>query len=127
MLEEHQKIMGFGHRVYKTEDPRAHDLRIMSEQLSKLKGDTKWYDMSVEIENTVMKEKGLHANVDFYSASVYHMLGIPIDLFTPIFAFSRISGWTAHILEQYSNNRLIRPRADYTGETNLRYQSVDKR
>lgn len=127
MLEEHQKIMGFGHRVYKTEDPRAHDLRIMSEQLSKLKGDTKWYDMSVEIENTVMKEKGLHANVDFYSASVYHMLGIPIDLFTPIFAFSRISGWTAHILEQYSNNRLIRPRADYTGETNLRYQPIDKR
>ncbi len=127
MLEEHQKIMGFGHRVYKTEDPRAHDLRIMSEQLSQLKGDTKWYDISVEIEDTVMKEKGLHANVDFYSASVYYMLGIPIDLFTPIFAFSRMSGWAAHILEQYSNNRLIRPRAEYTGGKDLRYVPIDKR
>ncbi len=127
MLAEHQKIMGFGHRVYKTEDPRAHDLRIMSEQLSKRNGDSKWYQMSIEIEQTVMKEKGLHANVDFYSASVYFMLGIPIDLFTPIFAMSRMSGWAAHILEQLGNNRLIRPRAEYTGERDLHYVSVDKR
>lgn len=127
MLEEHQKIMGFGHRVYKTEDPRAHDLRIMSKQLGELTGDTKWYDMSVEIEKTVMDEKGLHANVDFYSASVYYMLGIPVDLYTPIFAFSRMSGWAAHILEQYSNNRLIRPRAEYTGGKNQQYIAIEKR
>ncbi len=127
MLEEHQKIMGFGHRVYKTEDPRAHDLRIMSEQLSRLKGDTKWYDISLEVEATVMKEKGLYANVDFYSASVYYILGIPIDMFTPIFAISRMSGWAAHVLEQYSNNRLIRPRAEYTGEKNLTYVPIDRR
>jgi citrate synthase len=127
ILEEHQKIMGFGHRVYKTEDPRAHDLRIMSKQLGQSTGDTKWYDISIAVEETVMKEKGLHANVDFYSASVYYMLGIPIDLFTPIFAFSRMSGWAAHVLEQYSNNRLIRPRAEYTGETNLHYKPIDKR
>lgn len=127
MLEEHQKIMGFGHRVYKAEDPRAHHLRLMSEALGKRTGDIKWYAMSREIEETVMKEKGLHANVDFYSASVYYMLGIPDDLFTPVFAISRMSGWAAHILEQLSNNRLIRPRAEYTGEKNLSYVSIDKR
>ncbi len=127
MLEEHQKIMGFGHRVYKTEDPRAHDLRLMSEQLSRHSGDMKWYDISLKIEDTVMKEKGLHANVDFYSASVYYMLGIPIDLFTPIFAISRMSGWAAHILEQLDNNRLIRPRAEYTGEKDLHYIAMAKR
>lgn len=127
MLEEHQKIMGFGHRVYKTEDPRAHHLRIMSEELGKRTGDTKWYQMSIAIEQEVMKEKGLHANVDFYSASVYYMLGIPIDLFTPIFAFSRMAGWTAHVLEQLANNRLIRPRAEYTGAHDLHWEPMEKR
>jgi citrate synthase len=127
MLEEHQKIMGFGHRVYKAEDPRAHHLRIMSEELGKRTGDTKWYQMSRAIEKEVLDEKGLHANVDFYSASVYYMLGIPVDLFTPIFAFSRMAGWTAHVLEQYAHNRLIRPRAEYTGEKDLHWQPMEKR
>jgi citrate synthase len=127
MLEEHQKVMGFGHRVYKTEDPRASHLRKMSEALGKRTGDMKWYQMSRDIEEMVLKEKGLHANVDFYSASVYYMLGIPIDLFTPIFAISRMSGWAAHILEQLGNNRLIRPRADYTGARNLVYAPIDNR
>jgi citrate synthase len=127
MFDEHQKVMGFGHRVYKTEDPRAHHLRQMSEQLGKLQHETKWYEMSRQIEEIVMKEKGFYANVDFYSASVYYMLKIPTDLFTPIFAISRMSGWAAHILEQYANNRLIRPRAEYTGPKNLKYESIEKR
>ncbi len=126
-FEEHKKIMGFGHRVYKTEDPRAHHLRIMSEELGKRSGDTKWFQMSKKIEEMVLADKHLYANVDFYSASVYYMLGIPVDLFTPIFAMSRMSGWSAHILEQYSNNRLIRPRAEYTGPSNLKYISIEKR
>jgi citrate synthase len=127
VFEEHRKIMGFGHRVYKTEDPRAHHLRLMSEELGKITGDSKWFKMSRHIEEMVLKEKQLNANVDFYSASVYYMLGIPTDLFTPIFAMSRMSGWAAHILEQYSNNRLIRPRAEYTGPSNLKYVSIEKR
>jgi citrate synthase len=127
VFDEHKKIMGFGHRVYKTEDPRAHHLRIMSEQLGKRQGDLKWFQMSRKIEEMVLNEKHLNANVDFYSASVYYMLGIPIDLFTPIFAMSRMSGWAAHILEQYSNNRLIRPRAEYTGQKDLKYVAIDKR
>jgi citrate synthase len=127
MLEEHKKVMGFGHRVYKTEDPRAWHLRQMSEALGKRVGDTKWYEMSRKIEELVLADKGLYANVDFYSASVYYMLGIPIDLFTPIFACSRMAGWAAHVLEQYSNNRLIRPRAEYTGPNNLEYVAVEKR
>ncbi len=127
MIEEHKKVMGFGHRVYKTEDPRASHLRKMSEALSKRLGDMKWYQMSREIEDMVLKDKGLHANVDFYSASVYYLLGIPVDLFTPIFAISRMSGWAAHILEQLGNNRLIRPRAEYTGPKNLVYLPIDKR
>ena len=110
-----EKIPGFGHRVYKTEDPRATHLRQMSKELGKKAGSTAWYDMSQRIEALVKSEKKLNPNVDFYSASTYYTLGIPIDLYTPIFAVSRMSGWTAHILEQYANNRLIRPRADYTG------------
>ena len=110
-----EKIPGFGHRVYKTEDPRATHLRQMSKELGKKAGSTAWFDMSQRIEALVKGEKKLNPNVDFYSASTYHTLGIPIDLYTPIFAVSRMSGWTAHILEQYANNRLIRPRADYTG------------
>jgi citrate synthase len=114
-LARKEKIMGFGHRVYRTEDPRATHLRSMSKEVAESSGDTKWYDMSRRIEQILNEEKKLNANVDFYSASLYGMLGIPADLFTPIFAVSRISGWTAHVLEQYGNNRLIRPRAEYTG------------
>ena len=114
-LARKEKIPGFGHRVYKTEDPRATHLRQMSRELGKRAGSTAWFDMSQRIEALVKGEKKLNPNVDFYSASTYYTLGIPIDLYTPIFAVSRISGWTAHILEQYANNRLIRPRADYTG------------
>jgi citrate synthase len=114
-LARKEKIPGFGHRVYKTEDPRATHLRQMSRDLGKREGNTAWFDISQRIEALVKGEKKLNPNVDFYSATVYYTLGIPIDLYTPIFAVSRISGWTAHILEQYANNRLIRPRADYTG------------
>jgi citrate synthase len=114
-LSRKEKIMGFGHRVYKTEDPRATHLRAMSRQVGESSGDTRLYDMSRRIEEIIRAEKKLNANVDFYSASLYAMLGIPADLFTPLFAVSRISGWTAHVLEQYGNNRLIRPRAEYTG------------
>jgi citrate synthase len=109
------KIPGFGHRVYRTEDPRATHLRKMSKELGERKGNTRWFDMSQRIEALVTSEKKLYPNVDFYSASTYYTLGIPIDLFTPIFAVSRVSGWTAHCLEQYANNRLIRPRTDYIG------------
>jgi citrate synthase len=111
------KIPGFGHRVYRTEDPRATHLRRMSKDLGERAGNTRWFDMSQRIEKLVTGEKKLYPNVDFYSASTYYTLGIPIDLFTPIFAVSRISGWTAHCLEQYANNRLIRPRTDYIGPT----------
>jgi citrate synthase len=109
------KIPGFGHRVYRTEDPRATHLRRMSKDLGERAGNTRWFDMSKRIETLVTGEKKLYPNVDFYSASTYYTLGIPIDLFTPIFAVSRVSGWTAHCLEQYKNNRLIRPRTDYIG------------
>ncbi len=109
------KIPGFGHRVYHTEDPRATHLRRMSKELGERAGNTRWFDMSQRIEAVVKGEKKLNPNVDFYSASTYYTLGIPIDLFTPIFAVSRVSGWTAHCLEQYANNRLIRPRTDYIG------------
>jgi citrate synthase len=109
------KIPGFGHRVYRTEDPRATHLRRMSKDLGERAGNTRWFEMSRRIEQLVTTEKKLYPNVDFYSASTYHTLGIPVDLYTPIFAVSRVSGWTAHCLEQYANNRLIRPRTDYIG------------
>jgi len=115
MLAAKKKISGFGHRVYHTEDPRATHLRRMSEELGKAAGNTKWFDMSQKIEHFVKGEKKLNANVDFYSASTYTTLGIDIDLFTPIFALSRIAGWAAHVIEQHDDNRLIRPRADYLG------------
>jgi citrate synthase len=111
------KIPGFGHRVYRTEDPRATHLRRMSKELGERFGNLRWFEMSQRIEQLVTAEKKLYANVDFYSASTYYTLGIPVDLYTPIFAVSRISGWTAHCLEQYKNNRLIRPRTDYIGPT----------
>ncbi len=115
MFAEKKKISGFGHRVYHTEDPRATHLRRMSEELGKVAGSTKWFDMSRKIELFVKEQKKLNANVDFYSASTYTTLGIDIDLFTPIFAVSRIAGWAAHVIEQHDDNRLIRPRADYVG------------
>jgi citrate synthase len=115
MLAQKKKISGFGHRVYHTEDPRATHLRKMSEDLGHSSGEPKWFEMSRKIEQFVKAEKKLNANVDFYSASTYHVLGIDVDLFTPIFAVSRISGWSAHVIEQLDDNRLIRPRADYIG------------
>lgn len=114
-LDNKEKIMGFGHRVYRLGDPRAKHLKVMSRKLTELTGEPEYYQMSLKIEEMVTGEKQLPPNVDFYSASVYHSLGIDHDLFTPIFAVSRVSGWLAHILEQYENNRLIRPRAEYTG------------
>lgn len=115
MLARKAKIPGFGHRVYRTEDPRATHLRVFSQELGKRTGQENLFLMSKRVEETVAQAKKLNANVDFYSASTYYSLGIPIDLFTPIFAISRMSGWTAHVLEQYHNNRLIRPRAEYKG------------
>src|SRR5690625_633227 len=126
-LANKELIMGMGHRVYRSGDPRAKHLQKMSKELTKITGQEKWYNMSVEIEKFIKEEKGLPANVDFYSASVYHSLGIDHDLFTPIFAVSRMSGWLAHILEQYDNNRLIRPRAKYTGPTIRDFVPVEKR
>ena len=127
-LARKEKISGFGHRVYTTEDPRATHLRTMSRDLGKRAGNSAWFDMSERIEALVKGEKKLNPNVDFYSASTYYTLGIPVDLYTPIFAVSRIAGWTAHILEQYANNRLIRPRADYTGpEYPQRFIPLDQR
>jgi citrate synthase len=115
LLAQGKKIPGFGHRVYRTEDPRASHLRVLSEELCRRTGHTNLYLESQRVEQTVKTEKKLNANVDFYSASTYYALGIPADLFTPVFAVSRMSGWTAHVLEQYHNNRLIRPRAEYKG------------
>jgi citrate synthase len=115
MLAQKKKIPGFGHRVYHTEDPRATHLRQMSQQLGASSGQLQWFEMSRRIELLMNTEKKLNANVDFYSASTYHVLGIDLDLFTPIFAVSRISGWAAHVIEQLDDNRLIRPRADYVG------------
>lgn len=126
-LANKEKIMGFGHRVYRQGDPRAKHLKLMSQKLTKLTGQPEYYEMSIKIEAIVTGEKKLPPNVDFYSASMYHSLGIDHDLFTPIFAVSRVSGWLAHILEQYDNNRLIRPRAEYTGPGMQVYVPVEKR
>lgn len=122
-----QKIMGFGHRVYRQGDPRAKHLKKMSKQLTTITGEPKWYEMSEKLEGIVTSTKNLPPNVDFYSASVYHSLGIDHDLFTPIFAISRVSGWLAHILEQYDNNRLIRPRADYVGPDKQKWIPIENR
>lgn len=126
-LAEKRKIMGFGHRVYRTEDPRATHLRQLSKEAGERAGETKWFDMSQTIERIVMEKKGLNPNVDFYSASMYYALPLPIHLFTPVFASSRISGWTAHVLEQFRHNRLIRPRAEYVGATNRTYVPISER
>jgi len=123
-----KKIPGFGHRVYHTEDPRATHLRRMSKEACERAGQGKWFEMSKRIEDLVKSEKKLNPNVDFYSASTYYVSGMPIDLFTPFFAISRMSGWTAHILEQYSNNRLIRPRAEYIGPSpDLKWAPLNQR
>lgn len=127
VLANRMRVMGFGHRVYKTIDPRAVILRELSHQLGKKVGDTSWYEISRSIEETMLAERNLKPNVDFYAASVYRMLGFPKDLCTPIFACSRVAGWTAHILEQYDDNRLIRPRAEYVGPKERVYIPIEKR
>jgi citrate synthase len=128
MLAQKKKIPGFGHRVYHTEDPRATHLRVMSKDLGRSSGQPQWYAMSEKIETLVKAEKKLNANVDFYSASTYHVLGIDEDLFTPVFAVSRISGWAAHVIEQLDDNRLIRPRAEYLGpDYPNHYVAMEKR
>jgi citrate synthase len=126
-LANKEKVMGIGHAVYKTEDPRATWLRKFSRQMGEKKGETKWFEMSQKLEKLMHEKKGMFPNVDFYSASTYYLMGIPLDLYTPIFAISRISGWTGHILEQYGDNKLIRPRAEYVGERDLKYSSIDQR
>jgi citrate synthase len=126
-LAHKEKIPGFGHRIYKVLDPRAPHLREMSERLGKRSGNLKWFEMSTTIQQKVKALKGLDANVDFYSASTYHSMNIPTDLFTPIFALSRVAGWTAHVMEQLGDNRLIRPDADYVGEDRREWVPIDKR
>jgi citrate synthase len=126
-LAQRKKIMGIGHRVYKTLDPRAPHLKRMAQILSAKLGEPKWIQMSERIAELMLKEKNLHANVDFYSATVYYSLGIPTDLFTPIFAISRTAGWTAHVLEQLADNRLIRPQSQYSGPVGLKVVPIDER
>jgi citrate synthase len=126
-LERKERIMGFGHRVYKTWDPRAVILKRFSKQLGEEAGDPRWYDMSEQIEHTVIAEKGLYPNVDFYSASTYHYLGIDTGLFTPIFAMSRVVGWAAHVIEQHADNRLIRPSSEYVGPSARVYEPIERR
>ncbi len=126
-LADKKKIPGFGHRVYKTRDPRAEFLKAMAKALSERTGQSKLYELSLVIENFMWQEKKLLPNVDFFSASVYYMLGIPTDLFTPVFAISRISGWTAHVMEQYQHNRLIRPRAEYVGARDRKFVPIEQR
>jgi citrate synthase len=126
-LGARQKVMGFGHRVYKTWDPRAVILREMAERIGKQLGDTRWYEISARVQETVMEERGLYPNVDFYTASVYSALGIPPDLFTCLFAVARMAGWTAHIREQYADNRLIRPDSEYIGPGPRSYEPIDQR
>ncbi|MCH2592283.1 MAG: citrate synthase [Pedosphaera sp.] len=126
-LKNKKKIMGIGHRVYKVLDPRAPHLQRMAQQLGAKLGETKWLDMSERIAEIMLREKNLYPNVDFYSATVYYSLGIPTDLFTPLFAISRTSGWTAHVLEQLADNRLIRPRGVYDGPDDLKFQPISER
>jgi citrate synthase len=126
-LARGEKIMGFGHRVYKTEDPRATHLRQMSAELAQARGDDVFYRMSRRMEEVMLAAKGLYPNVDFYAATVYHYLGIPADLFTPVFSVSRVAGWTAHVIEQHADNRLIRPDSEYVGERNLTWVPLSQR
>ncbi|MEZ0393207.1 MAG: citrate synthase [Pseudobdellovibrionaceae bacterium] len=126
-LSAKEKVMGIGHRVYKNGDPRAAILRKISEKLTQQIGEPLWYQMSTLIDDTMYKEKGLMPNVDFYSATVYYSMGIPVDIYTPIFAVSRVSGWIAHSMEQYANNRIYRPRGKWVGKNNLKWAPVEKR
>lgn len=126
-LTKKKRIMGFGHRVYKRKDPRSPIIKKMAKELSEKSGNNKWFEMSEKIEVIINREKGLHDNLDFYSSSVYYLLGIPIPLYTPIFVISRITGWVAHIMEQYNDNRLIRPRAEYIGPDKREYVKIDNR
>lgn len=126
-LANHRKISGFGHRIYKTNDPRALQLRRIAGELAEHTGNRKWYDMSEKMREVVWNERQLYVNVDFYSASVYYTLGIPIELFTPIFAISRVAGWTAHVMEQLLDNRIMRPDSEYVGPKNQKYVPLDQR
>jgi citrate synthase len=126
-LERHEKVMGFGHAVYKTMDPRATVLKRLSKEIGERHGDTSWYEISEAIERTVSEQRGLYPNVDFYAASVYHTLGIPTDLMTPIFAIARMAGWTAHVREQYADNRVIRPGSEYVGPRDRSWVPIDER
>jgi citrate synthase len=127
MLSRHERIMGFGHRVYKVEDPRATILREWSRKIGESRGNLRYYDLLRRVEEVVLREKGLYPNVDLYSGSVYSLIGIPHDLFTPVFAASRVAGWTAHVLEEYRDLRLIRPTAKYIGATDLPYVPIGER
>ena len=126
-LERHEKIMGFGHAVYRTMDPRAIVLRQLSEETGRRADDLRWFEISRAVQETVMAQKGLNPNVDFYAASVYHVLGIPTDLMTPIFAMARMAGWTAHVREQYADNKVIRPGSEYVGPRDRVYLPIDER
>jgi citrate synthase len=126
-LARKQKIPGFGHRVYKAEDPRATHLRHLSRELGQRAGDIRWYELSERMEKIMMDERGLYPNVDFYAASVYRYLGIPIDLMTCVFAASRVAGWSAHVREQLEDNRLIRPESEYIGPRNQEYRPIEER
>jgi citrate synthase len=127
MLEDKKKVPGFGHRVYRTEDPRARFLRQMSQQLGERAGAPLWYQLTRKVEDVVTGQKRIYPNVDLYSSSVYRYMGIPVDLYTATFAVSRITGWTAHVFEQYTDNRLIRPLSDYTGPMDRTYVPIDRR
>jgi len=126
-LERHEKIMGFGHAVYRTMDPRAVVLKQLAEETGRRADDLRWFEISVAVEETVMSQKGLYPNVDFYAASVYHVLGIPTDLMTPLFAAARMAGWTAHVREQYADNKVIRPGSEYVGPRDRTYVPIDER
>jgi citrate synthase len=126
-LERKDKVMGFGHAVYKTMDPRATVLKRLSQEVGERHGDTRWFEISQAIERTVAEQKGLYPNVDFYAASVYHTLGIPTDLMTPIFAIARMAGWTAHVREQYADNKIIRPGSEYVGPIGRTWVPIDER
>jgi citrate synthase len=126
-LAEGRRVAGFGHRVYNVKDPRARILGERSEALAEASGDTRWVEYSRAIESFMAEEKGLAPNVDFYSASMYYQMGIPVDLYTPIFVISRVGGWIAHVIEQWEDNRLIRPRARYVGRTDREFVPVDER
>jgi citrate synthase len=126
-LERKAKVMGFGHAVYRTMDPRAAILKRLSEETGQRHGDTRWYEISEAIERTVAQQKGLHPNVDFYAASVYHSLGIPTDLMTPIFAIARMAGWTAHVREQYADNKVIRPDSEDVGPRDRTWVPIGER